>query len=46
MRRAFAFYRFLAIPGCLLWGLFELLALQRSRWSTRGRRRSEPALSR
>ena len=34
------FFRLLAIPACLVWGVRELISLQRARWrtSTRGDR--------
>ena len=46
MRRPIAFYRILAIPACLLWGVHELLALQRSRRALRRHRDVDPALAR
>jgi len=31
MLRKTSFFRFLAIPACMVWGAFEFIALQRSR---------------
>jgi hypothetical protein len=33
--RNFPFFRVMAIPVCILWGLLEFVALQRSRWQRR-----------
>jgi hypothetical protein len=33
--RNFPFFRVMAIPVCILWGLLEFMALQRSRWLRR-----------
>ena len=33
--RIFPFFRVMAIPVCILWGLLEFMALQRSRWQRR-----------
>ena len=35
MLQKFTFYRLLAIPACLAWGIHELVALQRAYWSSR-----------
>jgi hypothetical protein len=31
----FPFFRAIAIPVCIIWGLLEFVALQRSRWQGR-----------
>lgn len=30
-----SFYRVIAMPACIAWGLVELVALQRARWQLR-----------
>jgi hypothetical protein len=34
LRKA-VFFRAMAIPACVVWGVLELLALQRARWQWR-----------
>jgi hypothetical protein len=40
------FYRWLAIPVCLMTGLLELLALQRSQWLSRKTNFQSPDVAR
>jgi hypothetical protein len=40
------FFRWLAIPVCLMAGLLELLALQRSQWLSRRTKLQNPGISR
>lgn len=40
------FYRWLAIPVCLVAGLLELLALQRSQWLSRRTNVQNPGITR
>lgn len=30
-----SFYRAIAVPACVAWGVIELVALQRARWQQR-----------
>ncbi|MEI7763382.1 MAG: hypothetical protein WCI85_09135 [Comamonadaceae bacterium] len=38
MKRKVSFSHLLAIPACILWGVHELFALQRSRLQVRSRK--------
>jgi hypothetical protein len=30
-----SFYRVIAVPACVAWGIIEIVALQRARWQQR-----------
>jgi hypothetical protein len=38
-----AFFRAMAVPACIVWGVFEFVALQRSRLRARSTQMSAPS---
>ena len=40
-----SFYRAIAVPACVAWGVIELVALQRARWQQRHARHTQPAVT-